>query len=164
VALTEERYEDAISLAESGMPGDRANPYLPLYLAQAHAGVGENTTNSALAQSSFNKAIEIFHAGLNIYPQEQWLLVGLGSALDELERFDEAAKVYQEAIRWNPTSAQILTCYATHLRVAGQLDEAEAMYKKSLDLLWNPAAITGLELLAEARQARTKTLTPVQTR
>ena len=39
-------------------------------------------------------------------------------------------------------------------RRAGHYDEAEAMYKKSLQLYWNKAAETGLELLAKERQGQ----------
>src|SRR5262249_2467777 len=41
VALTEERYEESISMAELGLPGDSKNPYLWLYLGQAHSSLGE---------------------------------------------------------------------------------------------------------------------------
>ncbi len=159
VAITEERYEDSISLAELGLPGDAKNPYLPLYLGQAHSSLAEktlaeNAANAAAAQASFKQAVAAFRKGLELYPQEQWLLVGLGSALDGLGRFEEARPIYQKAIAWNPTSGPIHLYYATHLRLAGKYDEAETMYKKSLQLYWNQGALAGLELLAKARQAQ----------
>lgn len=155
VAFREERYEDAISLAELGLLGDKKNPYLPLYLGQAHASLAESTTNAAVARASYTAAVDAFRRGIELYPQEQWLLVGLGSALDGLGRFDEARSIYLKAIAANPTSGPIHLYYATHLRLAGKLDEAEAMYKKSLQYYWNRGAVVGLELVAKARQART---------
>ncbi len=152
VALTEERHEDSISLAELGLPGDRKNPFIPLYLGQAHSSIAETSTNAAAAAASYASAIESFRIGLKLYPQEQWLMVGLGSALDGLGRFEEARPVYEEALRWNPTSSQIYLYFATHLRLAGRFDEAEAMYKKSLSLHSNHGALVGMELLAKARQ------------
>jgi tetratricopeptide (TPR) repeat protein len=154
VAFREERYEDAISFAELGLAGDRKNPYLPLYLGQAHASLAESTTNTAVARASYTAAVEAFREGIALYPREQWLLVGLGSALDGLGRFDEARSIYDQAIAANPTSGPIHLYYATHLRLAGKLDEAEAMYKKSLQYYWNQGAVVGLELVAKARQAR----------
>jgi O-antigen ligase len=155
VALTEERHTDSVSLAELGIPGDPKNPFLFLYHGQACSDIGENAlavTNLALAESSFKAAVASFEAGLRLYPQEQWLLIGMGSALDGLRRFDEAKQYYEEAARWNPKSPQIHTYYATHLRMAGKFDEAEAMYKRSLQLYWSPSATFGLELLAKERQ------------
>jgi tetratricopeptide (TPR) repeat protein len=154
VALTQERYEDSISLAEVGLSGDTKNPYLRLYLGQAHSSLAEGMTNANVARASFTAAVGAFRKGLDLYPQEQWLLVGLASSLDGLGRFDEATPIYQEAIRWNPTSGPIHLYYATHLRLAGKYDEAEAMYKKSLQLYWNQGAVVGLELLAKARQTQ----------
>lgn len=154
VAFREERYEDAVSLAELGLAGDKRNPYLPLYLGQAHASLAEATTNAAIARASYTAAVDAFRRGLELYPQEQWLLVGLGSALDGLGRYDEARAFYERAVAANPTSGPIHLYYATHLRLAGKLDEAEAMYRKSLQYYWNQGAVVGLELVAKARRAR----------
>lgn len=154
VALTEERHEDSIAFAELGLPGDRKNPFLPLYLGQAHADMAETTTNTVAATAAYEAAIQSFRAGLRLYPQEQWLMVGLGSALDGLGRFGEAQPVYEEALRWNPTSFQVYLYFATHLRLAGQFDAAEAMYKKSLSLYHNQGAVVGLQLLDKARKGR----------
>ena len=157
IALTEERQEDSARMAKLGLLGDQKNPYLFLYHGQALSDIGERaaaSTNAAVADASYKEAVDAFRSGLRLYPQEQWLLVGLGSALDGLHRFDEARPIYEEAIRWNPRSPQIHTYYATHLRLAGQFDEAEAMYKRSLELFWSPSATAGLELLAKDRQAQ----------
>jgi len=153
VALREERYEEAITFAELGLAGDKKNPYLSLYLGQAHASLAESTTNSAVARSSYTAAVDAFRHGIQLYPKEQWLLVGLGSALDGLGRFDEARNFYKKAVAANPTSGPIHLYYATHLRLAGKLDEAEEMYKKSLRFYWNQGAVVGLELVAKAKLA-----------
>jgi Flp pilus assembly protein TadD len=100
--------------------------------------------------------VDSFRAGLALYPQEQWLLIGLGAALDGLGRFDEARPVYEEAVRWNPTSAYIRTYYATHLRLAGRFTDAESEYNKSLSIYWNQGAAHGLTLLAKAREAQAR--------
>lgn len=153
VALTQELYPEAASMAEQGLPGDRKNPYLPLYHAQALVGIAEGTTNKAAAAAAFEKSLVSFDAGLSLYPQEQWLLIGKAAALDGLRRFDEAEKFYQEVIRLNPKSPQMLNYFAIHLRQQGKYDEAEATYRKSIQLHWTHSAAYGLESLARERQA-----------
>jgi O-antigen ligase len=155
-AFREERYKDAVSLAEVGLSGDPKNPYLHLYQGQAHSSLGETATDLDVARNSYKAAVEAFRKARQLYPQDQWMLVGLASSLDGLGQFAEARTIYEEAIRWNPSSAPIHLYFATHLRLAGHFDEAERVYKKSLELYWNLGAIRGLELLAKAR-ADTKT-------
>ncbi len=150
-AYREERYEDSIKFAERGIARDPGNPYLHLYKGQAYASMGEATTDVPAAKIVYAEAVEAFGKARQLYPQDQWTLIGLGSALDGLGRFAEARPVYLEAIRWNPASAPIYLYFATHLRLAGNFDEAEKMYKKSIALYWNIGAVKGLELLAKAR-------------
>jgi O-antigen ligase len=153
VAFREERFQNSVELADLGLAGDPRNPYLHLYKGQALSSLAESlvATDRPAAEKAFTAAVESFRAGLKLYPQDQWMLIGLGSALDGLGRYDEALPVYQEAIRWNPSSAPIHLYYATHLRLAGKFDEAERTYKRSIDLYWNLGAVRGLELLAKAR-------------
>ncbi len=151
VAFRDERYQDAIKLAGLGIVKDPTNPYLFLYQGQAYASLGEAMEDRAAARGAFTEASQAFAEARRLYPQEQWTLVGLGAALDELGRFDDARPVYEEAVRRNPNSAPIRLYFATHLRKAGQLDEAEQMYKKSIQLYWSIAAVKGLESLVKAR-------------
>jgi Flp pilus assembly protein TadD len=78
-------------------------------------------------------------------------MVGLGEALDALQRFDEADTIFRRATEWNPTSAVMHYHRATHLRLAGRDPEAAAEFKKSLECSYNPAALRGMELLARSR-------------
>jgi tetratricopeptide (TPR) repeat protein len=155
-AFREERYKDTVDLAAIGLTGDPRNPYLHLYQGQAQSSLGETSTNLDAARRDFAAAVESFRKGIKLYPQDQWMLIGLASSLDGLGQFAEARTVYEEAIKWNPSSAPIHLYFATHLRLAGRFDEAEQIYKKSLELYWNLGAVRGLELLAKAR-ADTKT-------
>ena len=155
-AFREERYKDAVELAAIGLAGDPRNPYLHLYQGQARSSIGETTTDPDAARAAYTAAVDSFRKGIKLYPQEQWMMIGLASALDGLGQFIEARSIYLEAIKWNPTSAPIHLYFATHLRLAGRFDEAELAYKKSLELYWNLGAVRGLELLAKAR-AETKT-------
>jgi O-antigen ligase len=155
-AFREERYKDAVELAAIGLAGDAKSPYLYLYQGQAQSSIGELATDDEAARAAFAAAVESFRKGIRLYPQEQWMMIGLASALDGLGQFAEARPIYEQAIKWNPSSAPIHLYFATHLRLAGRFDEAERTYKKSLELYWNLGAVRGLELLAKAR-ADTKT-------
>jgi tetratricopeptide (TPR) repeat protein len=150
-AFREERYQNAIEFADLGLAGDPRNPFLHLYKGQAQASLGDAATERAAAQKAFAAAVEAFQHGIALYPQDQWMLIGLGSALDGVGRFAEARPIYEAAVRWNPTSAPIHLYYATHLRLAGNFDESERVYKKSIQLFWSVGAVRGLELLAKAR-------------
>lgn len=151
-ALREERFADAIAAARAGLKVDPKNPFLWRHLGQAHAALGEAAAGPA-ARAAFADAALAFENGLILYPRDQWLLVGLGESLDQLGRFAEAEPVFRRAVEWNPASFTVRYHYATHLRLSGRLAEAEAEYKKSLGLYYNPAALRGLELLASARGA-----------
>ncbi|MEY2408411.1 MAG: hypothetical protein QOF48_1081 [Verrucomicrobiota bacterium] len=152
-ALRDERYADAITSAKAGLAFDETNPFLWLHLGQAHATLAETSTNTVEARASWEAAASAFEKGLHLYPREEWLLFGLGAALDGLERFPEAGPVFERAVKWNPTSAVAYFYQATHFRLAGNYPEAEAAYRKSLECSYNPAALHGMELLAAARTA-----------
>lgn len=150
-AFRGEHYKEAIDFATIGLSGSPNNPYLHLYEGQARSSLAESLTDPDAARREFTAAVDAFRKGIKLYPQEQWMLIGLASALDGLGQFGEARTVYEEAIKWNPSSAPIHLYFATHLRLAGRFDEAERTYKKSLELYWNIGAVRGLELLAKAR-------------
>ena len=154
VALRDEKYVDSIRFARQGINWDSTNPDLYLDLGQAHAGYAEIAPSPHAATNSWNAAVQAFRKGLRYFPRDLWLLLGLGEALDALKQFDEAEPVFQQTLRWNPKSAPVHARYATHLRLAGRLDEAEEEYKRSLALHWTYEAKVGLEQLAKDRQAR----------
>jgi len=154
VALRDEQYADSIRFARQGINWDSTNPALYLYLGQAHSGYAEIAPHARAATNSWNAAVQAFRKGLRYFPRDLWLLLGVGEALDALKQFDEADTVYQQLLKWNPKSAPVHARYATHLRLAGRLDEAEAAYKRSLALFWTYEATVGLEQLAKDRQAR----------
>jgi tetratricopeptide (TPR) repeat protein len=154
VALRDEQYADSIRFARQGISWDSTNPALYLYLGQAHSGYAEIAPHARAATNSWNAAVQAFRKGLRYFPRDLWLLLGMGEALDVLKQFDEAETVYQQLLKWNPKSAPVRARYATHLRLSGRLDEAEAEYKRSLALVWTYEATVGLEQLAKDLQAR----------
>jgi len=105
-----------------------------------------------MRRKALDAAVTAFSKGLPLYPQNRWMLLGMGEALDGLERFDEAEPYYARVMAWNPTSADVRFFYGKHLRTAGRLSEAEQQFKKSLELYWNVAALKGLQSLAKAAE------------
>lgn len=153
LALRAERHDASIVHARAGLARDARNPFLWRHLGQAQVALAETNPDPAASRAAWEASVESFAAALRLFPQEQWSLAGLGGALDALGRFEEADRVYQQAIEWNPTSATMRFHLATHLRLAGRFDEAEAAYRRSLQLFHNAGSVHGLELLAQARQA-----------
>ena len=153
-ALRAEHYGQAIASVQAGLEWDEKNPFLWLHLGQAHASLAEANTNAAQAGEFWQAAAQAFERGLKLYPHEQWLMLGMGGALDGLRRYKEADAIYQRATEWNPTSAVVRYQHGAHLLLAGRFDEAEAEFKKSLECWFNPAALHGMERLAEARKGQ----------
>ncbi len=151
VAVRDEEFGKGIHFAKEGVQRDSTNPLLWLYLGQAYSEFSIRS-DDAMRRKALDAAVTAFSKGLPLYPQNRWLLIGMGEALDGLDRYDEAEPYYARAIAWNPTSADICFFYAKHLRTAGRLSEAEQQFKKSLDLYWNVAALKGLQSLAKAAQ------------
>lgn len=152
VALRDQKFAESIRFARQGIYWDTTNPSLYLCLGQAHADYSEVAPHSRAATNSWIAAVEAFRKGLRYFPRDQWLLLGMGEALDALKQFEEAEAVYARTLLWNPKSATIRARYATHLRLAGKLDEAEAEYKRSIALYWTHEAAIGLQQLAKDRQ------------
>jgi tetratricopeptide (TPR) repeat protein len=95
-------------------------------------------------------AIHDFQAGLALFPQDAALLVGLGQALDDLKRHEEAEPFFKSALRADPNNPIMSFHYAAHLHTRGRLEEAEAEYRRSLAIGPNKAARAGLDALSKA--------------
>lgn len=151
VAFREQKFTNTIHFAEKALAWDKTNPFLWLYLGQAHAEIA-NTSQGVTQTNSWQAAVDAFSRGLPLFPQERWLLLGLGEALDALGRFSEAEHCFQTALHWDPASAEIRALYGIHLRTAGRRSDAEEQFKKSLALRYTWAAANGLQTLAEQKQ------------
>lgn len=150
-------FEQAIELANQGLNWDMRNPYLHLYSGQAKAELATlSEEDEPKALHWWTDAAESFKEGLFHFPQEQWLLLGLAEAMDELSRPKVAQDYYEQAVHWAPNSASVRAQYALHLHRNGRLDEAEVQYKASMRLHANSMAVAGLEQLAEDRAAGQK--------
>ena len=156
VAERDERREQAIEFARKGALYDKKNPFLPFYLGQAYFGLGEATTNAAEGSRYFAAAEEAFAIALKLYPQDRWLLLHMGWALDNQDRPDEARPFFERAVEWDPRSHVVRGYYAAHLHKAGKLTEAKRQYEISWKLGNSDFVRIGLERLAKDQERLAK--------
>lgn len=155
-AYRDRQFAEAISFAEKGRAFDARNPYLWLYQGQSYTelayAAGEENGGTRLA---WENAAQAYEQGLKHYPMDKWLLLGMGEALDELGRHNEARPYFERAVHWDPNSAPVRFLYGRHLHQAGRFDEAEREYNTSVRIHPNHAARLGLSHLNRDRQAQT---------
>lgn len=153
-AFRDRQFAEAIAHAERGRASDPDNPYLFLYLGQSFAELAyaANEENGG-AKLAWQNAAEAFERGLEVFPMDKWLLLGMAESLDELGRREEARAYYEMAVYWDPNSAPVRYLYGRHLHQTGNFDEAERQYNNSIRIHPNHAARLGLSHLSRDRQA-----------
>ena len=143
VAMRDGRFAEAGEAARQALPWDRKNHLLHRYLGQAHFALGEAADDPKAAPAAFAAALSAYQAGLKLYPQEKWLLLGAAWSLDALGRPGEAEDYFKQAIFWDPNSAQVRLFYGAHLEQAARWAEANAQFQKSMALHWTEPAFLG---------------------
>jgi len=152
LAFGRDQFAATVSAANAGIGRDRRNPFLYWYLGQGYFALGETAPNPEVGEVFFKLAAQAYSNSLPLFPQDRYLLLGMGWSLDALKRFDEAEPYFKEVVTAEPNSAQIRAFYASHLHSAGKLDQAEQEYNNSMKLYWNVMAHNGLERLAKERK------------
>jgi tetratricopeptide (TPR) repeat protein len=144
----------AEQFARRGIRYDPGNPELYYCLGEALIAQASQTTDPGEKMRLLSEAAEAHRAALSRAPRDSRLLLCLASALDSLERFDEARPIYAEAIQRDPISKFAHWAFGHHFEMQGKLDEAEAAYLHSLRLGGGAAAQMGLDRIAELRRAQ----------
>jgi len=106
------------------------NPNLYFYLGEANRALGMRMRNPYVGHIYFGRADEAFKAGLNVFPQDENMLVRDAEALDGARRYPEAEAVYQKALRMDPNLEVISVSYENHLKAEGKAGEAEAVARQ----------------------------------
>ena len=75
-----------------------------------------------------------FREALRLDPDDRSSLLGLGSAVEELGRPDEAIELYRRALRIAPDDASTYHLSQCSLRVKGRLDEAVSEAREAVRL------------------------------
>ena len=128
VALRDGAYYDAISLAEKGLAVEKRNPDLYFYMGEANRLLAPGAVFEGPPAGRYEEAVKAYRKGLELFPNEEKMLVGLGQSLDGLQKFDEGDKEFQEAVRWDPNSTAVHEFYSKHYEAAGKPAEAKAEF------------------------------------
>lgn len=142
-----------LNFAVQGLKHERLNPMLYFYTGEARQGLAEAIPNEAVARSFCEAAVAPYRDGLKLYPYDIRLLLRLGSALTVLDRFGEAAPVFEQALVWDPNFAMTHTYYGSYLRRQNRLEEARAAYRRSVSIAGEPAAVQNLQELTNRAAA-----------
>ncbi len=100
--------------------------------AQPSAAVQEAL--AAMQRGEFHAAEVKLRAELKVRPADPAALSLLGAALDEQHQPAAAAPFHQQAVAAAPRSPSVLTNYAAHLMMSGNLAEARRTYARILEL------------------------------
>ena len=113
---------------------EKQNPDLYFYLGEANRSLALTTRNDTVRRNYFQKAVDAYRAGLQIFPQDENMLVRLGQSFDGLRCYSEAEEAYQKALQSDPNLGLIYGYYGTHLQAMGQTEEALDAYRKGQQL------------------------------
>ncbi|EDN69208.1 TPR repeat containing protein [Beggiatoa sp. PS] len=121
------QYQEAFKHCESVLKSESVT-------TQAKAGA---FAISGLAQIGLNRpeiAIERCQIAIQLSPQEDWAYWCLGDVLSLQEKFGEAAKQYEQAVKLKPENTLYNDKWAQTLAQLGQYDAALTQYQKVLEL------------------------------
>ncbi len=149
----------AVQLAKRGIDYDARNPELHYFLGEALIAQALKA-DPAEQERLHRQAALAFRKALALAPNDARLLLCLASALDALQRFDEAGPLYAEAIRRDPLSRYAHWAYGHHFEAQHRLDEAEAAYQHSLRIGAGETATMALDRIAELRKSAVKDQPP----
>ncbi len=125
VSLSKNDYQACIRQASEAIQADPSNFYPYFYQGEANRIIGFRMQIPGLRTVFFDRAVTAFQKSLELFPQDESLLVRLGQALDGAHRFEEAGEAYCEAIRWDPNLGLLYAYYAAHLELIGQPEAAK---------------------------------------
>jgi tetratricopeptide (TPR) repeat protein len=151
LAVTDEKYSDAIKYATKAIRWDQTNYDAFRYLGWAQSELADRESEKSKRDGLFGDALVSFGKAVALFPQDRWLLAEMGWTLDSLRQFERADGYFRKAIAWDPNSPQVVFYYGAHFEAAGNLNAAEEMFRKSEQLGANVAAEMGLDRIKEKR-------------
>jgi tetratricopeptide (TPR) repeat protein len=134
LALRARNYNTAIELANRGLGFEQRNPDLYFHLGEAHRSSAFFTPDRGTKRAHLEAAADAYRHSLAIFPFDEHVLVRLGQALDELERFAEAREAYETALRHDPNLGVLHAYFARHLARVGRADEAQEQSDRAAQL------------------------------
>lgn len=101
----------------------------------------------------FERAAFHFRAALRLEPHNAHAVFGLADALRGMGRFEEAAPFWDEILELDSSNRQVLTRAGDCFCRLGQLEKAEGLYRRALDLGYDRCAQFGLARVQVRRGA-----------
>jgi len=114
--------------------GEKNNPNIYFYIGEANRLIAYGYSNPILRRNQFGLALDAYKKGLEIFPQDEHMLVRMAQVLDGLKLYDEAEAAYVKAIGMDPNLGVIYGYYGAHLKLMGRTDESKAAYDKGQKL------------------------------
>ena len=88
------------------------------------------------SDENLEAAIKWFQAAADQYPQWAFNYVGMGMALDHLNRFDEATPYFDRAVQLDPNQHQVVAYMGWHQVNLGDYLAAKGYFDRSLEIKW----------------------------
>lgn len=104
-----------VRFALQGLEYDPQNPDLYLRLGMARNIMGQQMENPEARTSFLVQGIVALQRARDLAPRDEVYALELAAALDRSKRFEEAEKVYNEAIKLDPNSHSIRRYYESHV-------------------------------------------------
>ena len=93
-----------------------ANPKDPnIYFYWGMADLKAADEMPVISRQYVEKAIEHFEQGIRLYPPHPYMAMWLGRSCDALQRYDEAGRWFETALRWGNGSREVHHKYGDHL-------------------------------------------------
>lgn len=88
------------------------------------------------AEENLEASIRWFQKSSKIHPQFAFNYLGIGMALDRLNRVDESTPYYQEAVHLDPNQHEVLNYMGWHQINRGDYPAARKYFERSLEIKW----------------------------
>jgi O-antigen ligase len=111
----------------SATGGNPKNPDPYFYLGEANRVIGLRMPNPYMRRRYYGEAASAFEAGLQVFPQDESMLVRYGQTLDGLHQYKDADAIYQKALSCDPHLDSLYGFYENHLVAEGKKAEADAV-------------------------------------
>lgn len=150
IALRDRAFVKCADAAKTGLGFEKKNPDLYLYLGEANrmqALQMQQRHSRALEQAFLHAAEDAYRHGLELFPNDETLLVRLAQTMDGQKRFDEAEALFIEAFKADPNLGLTRAFYGAHLRKMGRNEEAAEQYRRARFLSDRNVSLVGLREL-----------------
>ncbi|MCE9608674.1 MAG: O-antigen ligase family protein [Chthoniobacter sp.] len=127
--LADEDYPEAIASATQSLRLDPGNPFVCFHLGEAERRQAELEEKYADRQRHRQAAEAAYARGLQLFPQDENLLIRRAQVLDQLRRFEEAEAAFQAALAADPKLNVLKSLYEKHLKLRGASDTDDAAAK-----------------------------------